>query len=94
MVPGVDDLCELLRPTAFVVALFSTRTRPYGGRGLLMSSEGFPHWDHIVTFAVRIRPLWNWKRRLLPINRDASHRPRGQFHVPRPATHSSSMIER
>lgn len=36
MVPGVDDLCELLRPTAFAVALFSTRTGPYGGRGLLI----------------------------------------------------------
>ena len=30
MVLGVDDLCELLRPTAFAVALLSTRTGPDG----------------------------------------------------------------
>lgn len=77
MVLGVDDLREFLRPTAFAVALLSTRTGPYGRRGSLMSLQDLPHWDHIVPFAVRIRPLRHWKRCLLPANRDASHRSGG-----------------
>lgn len=45
----------------------------------LMSPEGLPRWDHIMPFAVRIRPLRHWKRFLLPVNRDASHRSKGSF---------------
>lgn len=43
MVLGVDDLRELLRPTAFTVALLSTGTGPRRGRGFLLSvDDGFP----------------------------------------------------
>lgn len=71
MAPGVDDLCELLRPIAFAVALLSARIRAPRRKKLvkaLMASFTGPH----TALCCPDLTMRSWKRRLLPITHDAS----------------------